>query len=93
MSAAKRALVAIGIVVLGMIGLLMIPPAWPDADRAPRPPPGFDRTCTLIRDAWDVPHIEAATEQAAAYCWGKAHALDRGSAAGLLAPHGVWPTV
>ena len=77
----KRRLKQIALVLLALIAVLcavlMIPPSWPEGDAPPTPPAGMKRSCTVVRDRFDVPHISAPSPEAAAYCWGRLHARDR----------------
>lgn len=61
-----------------LLGWLSFPPRWPKAEPLPTLTASFEKRCDVTRDRWDVPHIQATSQEAASYCWGHMQALDRG---------------
>lgn len=54
------------------------PPVNSPKEPIPSISPGFQRSCVVTRDKFQIPHISAQTQEAALYCWGRIHAQDRG---------------
>ncbi len=74
----QRNIVIFLALILFAVLFLMSPPTWDSAEELPTVPKGLERRCTLTVDRQGVPHLQASSQEALFYCWGKLQALDRG---------------
>lgn len=74
----RKAMWVSGIILVLFLAWSTLPPRWNAAPTLPQVTAKVTRSCTVTRDAYDVPHVEAQSKEALFFCWGKMHALDRG---------------